>query len=131
MSLIQLISALVGDAELAVVVTDAEMTPPGPHILYVNAAFERMTGYASLEVVGESPRMLQGAATSLAARKRLAQALRGGQPHRTTLVNYRKSGEAYRCDIEVFPLLTPAGEPFAAVALEREVPRRPGRRSAG
>lgn len=131
MSLIQLISALVGDTELAIVVTDGALTAPGPHILYVNAAFERMTGYAAHEVIGESPRMLQGPDTSLAARKRLARALRAGKPQRTTLVNYRKSGEAYRCDIEIFPLLTPAGEPFAAVALEREVPRRPGRRSAG
>jgi PAS domain S-box-containing protein len=131
MSLIQMISALVGDTELAVVVTDGALTEPGPRILYVNAAFERMSGYTAYEVIGESPRMLQGPATSLAAKKRLARALRAGQPHRTTLVNYRKSGEPYRCDIEVFPLLTPAGEPFAAVALEREVVRRPGRRSTG
>ena len=130
MSLIQLVSALAGDADLAVVVTDGELTAPGPRILYVNAAFERMTGYSSDEVVGKSPRILQGTATSVAARKRLARALRQGLRHRTTLVNYRKSGEPYRCDIEVFPLLTPAGEPFAAVALEREVPRWPGRRSA-
>ncbi|MES2722151.1 MAG: PAS domain-containing protein [Pseudomonadota bacterium] len=130
MSLIQLVSALVGDRDLAVVVTDGKLAEPGPNILYVNAAFERMTGYASHEVVGKSPRMLQGPLTSVAAKKRLARALRLGVTHRTTLINYRKSGEAYRCEIEVFPLFTPSGEPFAAVALEREVPRRPGRRSA-
>lgn len=130
MPLIQLISALAGDNELAVVVTDGLLLASGPHILYVNAAFERLTGYASQELIGASPRILQGPATSLAARKRLSKALRAGQRHSTTLVNYRKSGEPYRCAIDMFPLLTPEGELFAAVALEREAPRRRGRRPA-
>lgn len=130
MSLIQLISALAGDSELAVVVTDGLLLASGPHIRYVNAAFERLTGYASQELIGASPRILQGPATSLAARKRMAKALRAGQRHSTTLVNYRKSGEPYRCAIDIFPLLTPEGEPFAAVALEREAPPRRGRRRA-
>lgn len=128
MSLIQLISALAGDSDLAVVVTDGLLLASGPQIRYVNAAFERLTGYASQELIGANPRILQGPATSLAARKRLSKALRAGERHTTTLMNYRKSGEPYRCEIEVFPLLTPDGAPFAAVALEREVPRARGRR---
>lgn len=127
MSLRELIAALADNLDVAVVVTDGALSAPGPHILYVNTTFERMTGFDRSEVLGKNPRIFQGPGTSLAARKRLARALRNGERHSTTLVNYRKSGEAYLCAIDVFPVLSPEGVLINAVALEREVERRPGR----
>lgn len=130
MGLEDLIAALTADSELAVVVTDGELSHPGPTILYVNGAFERMTGYPSVELVGQTPRILQGEKTSLATRRTLARALREGKRTKVALINYRKSGEPYRCEIEVFPILSRDGELVNAVALEREVRRGPGRRPA-
>ena len=127
MPLRELISALADDLDIGVVLTDGQLSPPGPHILYVNTTFERMTGFDRSEILGKNPRIFQGAGTSLAARKRLARALRDGERHTTTLVNYRKSGEAYLCAIDVFPIVAPDGALISAVALEREVERRPGR----
>jgi PAS domain S-box-containing protein len=127
MPLRQLIAALADDLDIGVVLTDGMLSPPGPHILYVNSTFERMTGYDRSEILGKNPRIFQGPGTSLAARKRLARALRDGERHSTTMVNYRKSGEAYLCAIDVFPIVTPQGEVINAIALEREVERRPGR----
>jgi len=130
MSLRDLIAALADNLDVAVVLTDGQLAPPGPGILYVNATFERMTGFDQDEILGENPRIFQGPGTSLAARKQMARALRNGERHSTTLVNYRKSGEAYLCAIDVFPILGPDGALLNAVALEREVERRPGRRPA-
>uniref|UniRef100_B0SXU7 Putative PAS/PAC sensor protein n=1 Tax=Caulobacter sp. (strain K31) TaxID=366602 RepID=B0SXU7_CAUSK len=130
MALEMLIAALTADSPKAVVVTDGNLLPPGPTILYVNSAFERMTGYLSAELVGQSPRLLQGEKTSLATRRTLARALREGQRKTVVLVNYRKSGEPYRCEVDVFPILDKDGVMVNAVALEREVPRGPGRRAA-
>jgi len=113
--------------DLAVVVTDGALAAPGPSILYVNPSFERMTGYDAQELIGRSPRILQGAGTSLAARKTIARALRTLQPHETTLVNYRKCGEAYRCHIQIYPVSDRAGRLIYAIAIEREVKRAPGR----
>jgi PAS domain S-box-containing protein len=127
MPLRQLIATLAGDLDIGVVVTDGQLAAPGPHILYVNTTLERMTGFDRSEILGKSPRIFQGPGTSLAARKRLARALRHGERHSTTMVNYRKSGEAYLCAIEVFPIIAPDGALINAVALEREVERRPGR----
>lgn len=129
MGIEDLVAALTADSETAVVVTDGELSPPGPTILYVNGAFERMTGYPSSELVGRTPRLLQGEKTSLATRRTLARALRDGKRLKVALINYRKSGEAYRCEVEVFPILDRDGVLVNAVALEREVKRRPGRRS--
>lgn len=128
MSLKDLIAVLTADSDRAVVVTDGELRAPGPTIVYVNEAFERMSGYARSELLGRSPRMLQGEKTSLAARRLLARALRGGRRAKVVLVNYRKSGEAYRCELDVFPMLDANGALINAVALERELPRSPGRR---
>lgn len=128
MSLLDLVGALTANSPRAVLVTDGELTAPGPSILYVNKAFERMSGYDRAELLGRSPRMLQGEKTSLASRRQLSGALRKGQRTKIVLVNYRKNGEAYRCEIEVFPILDANGVLVNAVALERELPRAPGRR---
>lgn len=131
MGLEDLIAALTAGAEVAVVVTDGNISHPGPTILYVNEAFERMTGYRSAELVGQTPRMLQGEKTSLAARRTLARALRDGRRVKLALINYRKSGEPYRCELEIFPIRDKDGDLVNAVALEREVRRGPGRLPAG
>lgn len=127
MPLRQIIAALAEKSDIGVVLTDGLLSSPGPHILYVNSTLERMTGFDRSEILGKNPRIFQGPRTSLAARKRLARALRNGERHSTTLVNYRKSGESYLCAIDVFPIVSPDGEVTHAVALEREVERRPGR----
>lgn len=127
MSLVQAVRLMAESLEHAVVVTDGALNAPGPIVLYVNPAFERMTGYAACEMVGQSPRILQGAGTSLAARKALARSLRTLEPHETTLVNYRKSGEAYLCRIQVYPVSDDSGRLINAIAIEREVERGPGR----
>jgi PAS domain S-box-containing protein len=130
MPLRDLIASLSDDLDIGVVLTDGQLSEPGPRILYVNSTLERMTGFDRSEIIGKNPRIFQGPGTSLAARKRLARALRDGERHSTTLVNYRKSGEPYLCAIDVFPILGPSGEVINAVALEREIERRPGRPAA-
>ena len=44
-----------------IIVTKADpLHAPGPEIIYVNMATEKMTGYYAEELIGKSPRMLQG-----------------------------------------------------------------------
>src|SRR6056297_533395 len=56
------LSALSSAAE-AVIITDADLNEPGPRILYVNRAFEEMTGYKFDEISRRNPKFLQGPAT--------------------------------------------------------------------
>lgn len=80
----------------AVLITDATLEgPDGPKILYVNPAFEKMSGYKLEEIVGKTPRILQGAKTERAVLERLKDDLRHGRHYLGSTINYRKDGSEY------------------------------------
>lgn len=123
-----LVALLAEHHPAAVVLTDAA-PPPGPFLLFCNRAFERLTGYARAELVGRSPRLLQGAATERRLAARIGTAVRAGRATRVVLTNHRRGGEAYLCDILIRPLGRDptSGRPTHFLAFEREVLRRRGR----
>ena len=129
MTIVELVKMFAEPLDLAVVVTDIDLERPGPTILYANPAFTLMSGYTATEVLGNSPRLLQGSGTSREATRMVARSLRAKGRYRGVLQNYRKSGEAYLCEIDVRAILDRAGRPEAFIAFEREVVRRRGRPS--
>jgi diguanylate cyclase (GGDEF)-like protein/PAS domain S-box-containing protein len=106
-----------------IIVTEADNVeePVGPKIVYVNKAFETLTGYSSKEVLGETPRLLQGKFTDKAARERIKVALRKQQPVREVLLNYSKTGKPYFLDMNIIPLKNRAGDVTHFAAIERDV----------
>ena len=102
-------------------VTEAEpINSPGPRITYVNDAFTRMTGYTREEVIGESPRILQGPNTDREALNRIRIALENWQPVREELINYRKDGSEFWVDFSIFPIANEAGWYTRWVSIQRE-----------
>jgi PAS domain S-box-containing protein len=126
-----LICRMAENQESAFVLTDADLDPPGPTILFVNSAFCRMTGYSPDEVIGRSPRILQGRGTNSMTSKALGRSLRAGAPFHGVITNYRSSGEEYLCEVNVEPLFSCSGELEGFFAFEREVKRRRGRPRTG
>jgi diguanylate cyclase (GGDEF)-like protein/PAS domain S-box-containing protein len=94
----------------AVLITTADLDPPGPAIVYVNEGFCRMTGYAREEVIGKTPRILQGPKTDRSELDRLRRQLSLGEPFDGEIVNYRKDGSEYVIEWYVVPLRNTAGE---------------------
>lgn len=127
MTITELVRLFAESLDVAVVVTDCDLDRPGPSILYANPAFTRMSGYEAAEVLGGSPRLLQGAGTNPEATRAIARSLLAGGRFQGVLQNYRKSGEAYLCEIDVRPICGWDGSIQAFVAFEREVVRRRGR----
>lgn len=72
----------VTSAHEAVVITEAQLELPGPRICYVNEAFPRMTGYTAEEVIGKTPRILQGPRTDRTVLERMRGQLAQGMNFR-------------------------------------------------
>jgi len=108
-----------------VMITEAEpLAEPGPRIVYVNDAYERLTGYTRGETLGRTPRLLQGPKTDPTELAQIDQRLRNGETFTTTLLNYKKSGEEFWNEMVVAPVTDAAGRPTHWVAIGRDVTQR-------
>lgn len=111
----------------AIVVTKAEdLGRPGPEIIYVNPAFCAISGYDLDEVIGRSPRILQGPGTDPRALGRIRAALTAGRSCREEVLNYTKTGAPYWLDIHIVPLRGDGGTVEYFAAIERDVTEQRG-----
>ena len=92
-------------------------------LIYVNAAFEALTGYHAEEILGRNCRFLQGADTDQAELQVLRRALREHKPMRMTLRNYRKDGESFWNELSINPLFDEDGELLYFMAVARDATR--------
>ncbi|QDU93092.1 chemotaxis protein CheB [Lignipirellula cremea] len=70
-------------------------------IIFANAGFEQITGYAAADVIGQNCRFLQGPETDRNQINELRAAIQAGETHRAVLLNYRKNGEPFYNDLTV------------------------------
>jgi len=112
---------IVKQANDAIIITDAEIDVPGPKIIYVNDAFTRLTGYSPEDVLGKTPRILQGPGTSESTRNTIREALRKKQAIRVDIKNYSKQGNEYWHDLSIIPLHNAEGKVTHFAAIQREI----------
>ncbi|MEL6553155.1 MAG: PAS domain S-box protein [Cyanobacteria bacterium J06621_11] len=91
----------------ALIICDARQ--PDYPIVYASPSFERLTGYASAEVLGQSCRFLQGEETRQLGVQEIRQAIEQGLGCKVLLRNYRKSGQAFWNEVTLAPLMNSAG----------------------
>jgi PAS domain S-box-containing protein len=102
----------------AVVVTDAQ-----GEMLYVNPAFERMTGYRQAEVLGQSTRILKSGKQDASVYQGLWSAVISGQVWHGRLINRRKDGSLYTADVAISPVRDDDGAIANYVGIQRDVTR--------
>jgi diguanylate cyclase (GGDEF)-like protein/PAS domain S-box-containing protein len=108
-----------------VIITEAgPFNEPGPRIVFVNEAFERRTGYRREEVIGRTPRLLQGPGTQRKELDRIRSALEQWQPARVDVINYKKNGEPFWVDLEVSPVWDEQRRLTHWVAVGRDITER-------
>ena len=122
---LELLQASVSRLNEIIVITQAEpLDEPGPRIEFVNDAFVRFTGHAREDVLGKSPRLLQGPLTDRTELGRIRAALARFEPVHAELVNYRKSGEPYWIELDIVPVSVTSARCSHFVAIQRDVTQR-------
>lgn len=119
---LKLMESVITHTSDAIIITEAEpVDMPGPRIILVNDAFTKMTGYTREEVIGKTPRILQGPKTDRKELSKLSAAIKNWQQFETTLINYKKDGEPFWINFAITPIANEKGWYTHWIAVERNV----------
>jgi PAS domain S-box-containing protein len=121
---LRLLGSAVEQSKESIVITDAHLDLPGPAIVFVNPAFTQMTGYTAQEVMGQTPRILQGRDTDKTVLSQIRQTLMRGDPFEGEAINYRKDGKEFNLQWHIAPIRNAAGAVTHFVAIQRDITAR-------
>jgi len=122
---LRLLQSVVINTNDAVIITEAEpIASGGPRILYVNQAFTAVTGYQPQEVLGKTPRILQGPNTDRAELDKVRLALSKWESITVEVINYRKDGSEFWNEFSLVPVADRHGCYTHWIAVQRETTRR-------
>ena len=123
---LRLLESVVVNANDAIVITEAQSlaAPNHPQIIYVNEAFTKITGYTVADVIGKTPRILQGEKTDRNVLSQIKQSLSQNRPIKTELINYGKDGREYWVELNIVPIADRQGNYTHFVAVERDISQR-------
>ncbi len=122
---LHLLESVVLSINDVVLITEAESFDlPGPRVLYVNEAFKQMTGYTNEDIIGNTPRILQGPKTERAQLDKIRRALEKWEPVRVEMTNYRKDGTEFNVELSISPIANEKGWYTHWVSVQRETTER-------
>jgi PAS domain S-box-containing protein len=110
------LAAAVDQAAESIVVTDLDA-----QIVYVNPAFERVTGYSRDEVIGQNPRLLKSGLQPPSFYAAMWASLTSGSPWVADFVNQRKNGTLFTEEAVISPIRDGSGAVTSYVAVKRDV----------
>ncbi|WP_395056066.1 PAS domain-containing protein [Flavobacterium sp.] len=105
---------IVNNDKKDIIVTDKNFK-----IIFATKSILAMTGYQPEEIIGKSPKIFQGVLTSEIAKDNIRKAIANKLPFKEVIVNYKKDGSLYKCEIEAIPKFDQKGEFLNYIAFER------------
>ena len=102
----------------------ANASLPDLPLVYVNPAFEVMTGYSLEDVQGKNCRFLQGPQTDQAEVTKLREAIQDGREVVVILKNFRKDGTAFWNEFSLSPIRSRDGQLTHFVGIQTDVTAR-------
>ncbi len=120
----RLLASVVHFSEDSIIITNTELDLPGPLIVYVNPGFTKTTGYVPEEVLGKTPRILQGPKTDRFVLNRLKETLKAGKVFFGQAINYRKDGSEFWNEWHVEPINDDSGKVTHYIAIQHDISER-------
>ena len=121
---LRVLQSAVEQTDDAVLITTAKLDPPGPEIVYVNEALCRQTGYSAKELLGETPRKLQGPDSDREVLDELGRCLERKQHFVGSLTNYRKDGSSFRVELRISPVYDAAKNVTHWISVQHDITER-------
>ena len=122
LQMVSLLERAIGASSCGITITD--MRDPLQPLMFVNAAFEGITGYSCEEVIGKNCRFLQGPDRQQPALTELRAALKQGTDCSVTLQNYRKDGTPFWNELTLSPVFDADGTLTHFVGVQTDITRR-------
>ena len=121
---LNLLEAAIRNDYDSILITELDLEKPGPKIVYVNDGFCKMTGYSREEVIGKTPRILQGPKTDRAILDKLKRKLKEGQAFFGQAINYKKDGTEFVNQWDIHPLTDSNGNITHWVSYQHDITER-------
>jgi PAS domain S-box-containing protein len=115
----QVLTQILDSCVNGVTLADPDL-PDGP-IVYVNKAFESITGYPPEDIIGRNCRFLQGEDREQPERYKLRAAIDKHEPIEVTLRNYRKDGKLFYNKLNITPLFDNNGRVIYYLGVQYDV----------
>ncbi len=88
-------------------------------IIFATDTIVNMNGYVPNEIIGQTPGFFQGVDTSKKTKNSIKKALKNIEPFKEVILNYKKNGETYWCEIEAYPKFDHQGNFTNYIAFEK------------
>ena len=121
---IQLLARAISHLGEGVLITDGDLNWPDPKILFANEAICRISGYAIDELIGHTPRILEGEGTDQQSFHLAKAKLFAGNSCSVEFTCFRKNGISYDAEVLITPLLDCEGRRTNFVSIHRDLTDR-------
>ncbi|MCA6571706.1 MAG: PAS domain S-box protein [Pseudanabaena sp. M38BS1SP1A06MG] len=105
-----------------IVITDCRM--PNNPIVFVNLAFEKITGYSASDVMGKNCRFLQGDDVFQPEKEIIRKAVAAGNPCKVVIRNYRKDGTLFWNELSISPIFDEHGKLTHFIGIQTDITER-------
>ena len=112
----------INSATNGILIADARQ--PDMPTVYCNAAFEKITGYATEEVLGQNCRFLQGTDHQQPGLDAIRRAIRQGTEAKAELRNYRKDGSPFWNELYIAPVKDQQGRLTHFIGIQTDITER-------
>jgi len=110
------LSAAIGQSVNLICITDVK-----GKIEYVNATFEKITGYSRVEVIGQNTRILQSGEASQPVYEELWNTILAGETWRGSFKNKKKNGQYYHCETIIIPMRDEKGQITSFLCVQEDI----------